>query len=168
MGGGGGDFIYALAPKKMKKRKFVRNFRGVPGTLNRRSQAANDIGEGETVVVKRGQRPHKDKATNGLLELEQLRHGGPHDVLLYVKRQFLRIRDTFSADPCLLLIDPDPDHPAIFVIDLQDSNKKLFFSLIFSAYYFLKVHLHHYSKKKFITNSKNSRNQIKVFVINYA
>jgi hypothetical protein len=30
-----------------------------------------------------------------------------------------------SADPCLLLIDPnaDPD-PTIFVIDLQDTNKK--------------------------------------------
>jgi len=31
----------------------------------------------------------------------------------------------------------DPD-PAIFVIDLQDA----------SAYYFLKVHLHHFSKIK--------------------
>ncbi len=28
-----------------------------------------------------------------------------------------------SADPCLWLMDPDPD-PAIFVIDLQDPNKK--------------------------------------------
>ncbi len=27
-----------------------------------------------------------------------------------------------SADPCLLLMDPDP---AIFVTDLQDANKKL-------------------------------------------
>jgi hypothetical protein len=33
----------------------------------------------------------------------------------------------------------DPD-PAIFVIDLQDASKKLFFEHIFSAYYFLKVH----------------------------
>jgi hypothetical protein len=38
--------------------------------------------------------------------------------------------------------DLDPD-PAIFVINLQDANKKLF-----SAYYFLKVHLHHFSKIK--------------------
>ncbi len=40
--------------------------------------------------------------------------------------------------------DPAPD-PAIFVIDLQDANKK-----IISAYYwyFLNVHLHHFSKKK--------------------
>ncbi len=29
-----------------------------------------------------------------------------------------------SADPCLSPMDPDPD-PAIFVIDLQDANKKL-------------------------------------------
>jgi hypothetical protein len=39
--------------------------------------------------------------------------------------------------------DADPD-PATFVIDLQDANKKL----IFSAYYFLNVHLHHLSKIK--------------------
>jgi hypothetical protein len=39
-------------------------------------------------------------------------------------------------------MDPDPD-PAIFVIDLQDANKKYLF-----AYYFLMVHLHHFSKIK--------------------
>ncbi len=45
-------------------------------------------------------------------------------------------------------MDPDPD-PAIFVIDLQDADKKNnFFKTIFSAYYFLKVHLHHFSKIK--------------------
>jgi hypothetical protein len=38
------------------------------------------------------------------------------------------------------LMDPDPDpDPAIFVIDLQDANKKQIFSTSFSAYYFLKV-----------------------------
>jgi hypothetical protein len=36
--------------------------------------------------------------------------------------------------------DPAPD-PALFVIDLQDANKKEFFAL-----YFLQVHLHHSSK----------------------
>jgi hypothetical protein len=41
----------------------------------------------------------------------------------------------------------DPD-PAIFVIDLQEANKKLFFLLSFSADYFLKVHLHHFLKIK--------------------
>jgi hypothetical protein len=40
----------------------------------------------------------------------------------------------------------DPD-PAIFVLDLQDANKKLF-EKSFSAYYFLKVHLHHLSNIK--------------------
>jgi hypothetical protein len=40
----------------------------------------------------------------------------------------------------------DPD-PAIFVIDLQDANKKKFKKKI-SAYYFLKVHLHNFSKIK--------------------
>jgi hypothetical protein len=43
--------------------------------------------------------------------------------------------------------DPDPD-PAIFVIDLQDANKKLICKKDFSAYYFLKVHLHHFTKIK--------------------
>jgi hypothetical protein len=42
----------------------------------------------------------------------------------------------------------DPD-PAIFVIDLQATNKKLGILLkSFSAYYFLKVQLHHFSKIK--------------------
>jgi hypothetical protein len=44
-------------------------------------------------------------------------------------------------------VDPDPD-PAIFVIDLQGANKKLILFLSFSDYYFLKVHLHHFSKIK--------------------
>jgi hypothetical protein len=42
--------------------------------------------------------------------------------------------------------DADPDH-AIFIIDLQGANKKLI-KKSFSAYYFLKVHLHHFSKIK--------------------
>ncbi len=51
-----------------------------------------------------------------------------------------------SADPCLWQVDPYPDS-AIFVIDLQDANKKLFFSS-FYAYFFLKIHLNHFSKIK--------------------
>jgi len=43
-------------------------------------------------------------------------------------------------------MDPDSDL-AIFIIDLQDANKKqILYS--FSAYYFLKVYLHHFSKIK--------------------
>jgi hypothetical protein len=41
----------------------------------------------------------------------------------------------------------DPD-PAIFVIDLQNANKKLIETKSFSAYYFLNVHLHYFSKTK--------------------
>ncbi len=41
----------------------------------------------------------------------------------------------------------DPD-PGIFVSDLQDDDLKLLFFLRFFAYYFLKLHLHHYSKLK--------------------
>jgi hypothetical protein len=39
-----------------------------------------------------------------------------------------------SMDPCLRLMDPDPDadqDPAIFVIDLQKANKKLIFLIKF-------------------------------------
>ncbi len=45
-------------------------------------------------------------------------------------------------------MDPDPDtDPAIFVIDLQDANKKLmFFKRFFAYYFFLKVHLHHFQR----------------------
>ncbi len=60
-----------------------------------------------------------------------------------------------SADPCLWIMDPDP---AIFVIDLQDASK-LIFNTIFSASYFLMVHLHHFSKIKSQKESQNRRNQ---------
>jgi hypothetical protein len=55
-------------------------------------------------------------------------------------------------------MDPGPD-PAIFVIDLQDASKKLIFNTIFSAYYFLKPHLHHFLEIKSQKESQNSRNQ---------
>ncbi len=41
------------------------------------------------------------------------------------------------------------------VTDLQDADKKLFFS----AYYFLKVHFHHISKIKVIKKSQKCRDQ---------
>ncbi len=64
-----------------------------------------------------------------------------------------------SADPCLWLMDPesDPD-PVIFVIDLQDANKKLIKKKSFCAYYFLKLHSS-FSKDKKSKRSQNSRNQ---------
>ncbi len=44
-----------------------------------------------------------------------------------------KITGSDSADPCHLLMDPDPDldpapDPAIFVGDIQDANKKYFFA----------------------------------------
>ncbi len=54
------------------------------------------------------------------------------------------------------ILDPDP---AIFVTDLHDASKKLFFNTIFSAYYFLKVHLHNFSEIKSQKESQNRRNQ---------
>jgi hypothetical protein len=50
------------------------------------------------------------------------------------------------ADPYLLLMDPDVN-PAFFVSDLQDVNNYFFLSKFF-AYYFLKVHLRHFSRIK--------------------
>jgi hypothetical protein len=52
----------------------------------------------------------------------------------------------------------DPD-PAIFVTDLQDADKKLVLIFILSAFYFLKVYLHHFLKIKSQNESRNSRNQ---------
>jgi hypothetical protein len=47
--------------------------------------------------------------------------------------------------PRYVFTDPDPDpDPAIFVLDLQDANKKQFFSKFFFLLIF-KVHLHHFS-----------------------
>ncbi len=58
-----------------------------------------------------------------------------------------------SADPCLWLFSADQ---GIFVIDLQDVSKKLTFNTIFSACYFLRVHLHYFSKIKSQKESQNS------------
>ncbi len=58
--------------------------------------------------------------------------------------------------------DSDPD-PAIFAIDLEDVNKKLIFNTIFSAYYFLKVHLHHFSKEKTFTYLDRNFTWVRVF-----
>jgi len=58
-----------------------------------------------------------------------------------------------------------PDH-AIFVIDLQDASKKLIFNTIFSVYYFLKLHIYHFSKIK-IKNS-HKIGGIKVFFTIFA
>ncbi len=42
-----------------------------------------------------------------------------------------------SADPCLSPIDQDPyPDAAIFVLDLQDANKKLFFPQFFYLFLF--------------------------------
>jgi hypothetical protein len=64
-------------------------------------------------------------------------------------------------------LDPAPD-PAIFVIDLLDANKKHFFSkTFFSAYYFLKVHLHNFFKDKKSERSQKTV-EIKVFLTIFA
>jgi hypothetical protein len=64
----------------------------------------------------------------------------------YLFKPLLRIRDIFVRIRFRGVMDLAPG-PAIFVIDLEDANKKLYFST-FSAYYFLRVHLHHFLKIK--------------------
>jgi hypothetical protein len=47
--------------------------------------------------------------------------------VLWIRAILVRI---WIREPCLLPLDPDQDS-AIFVLDLQDANKKLFFSKFF-------------------------------------
>jgi hypothetical protein len=54
---------------------------------------------------------------------------------------------------------------SIFVISPKEANQKLYFYISFSAYYFLKVHLHHFSKKKI---KKITTAGIKVFLTIFA
>ncbi len=54
-----------------------------------------------------------------------------------------------SVDPCLWLMDPDPD-PAIFIFDPQEANKKLIYlKTVFLHINFWGTKLHHFSKIKF-------------------
>ncbi len=62
-----------------------------------------------------------------------------------------------SADPCLLLMDPDPD-PAIFVIDLQDACKKLIFLHNFFCLLLFEGIFTSFFKDKRSKKSQNSRN----------
>ncbi len=67
----------------------------------------------------------------------------------------------FGTDPDLTKMSPDP---RIRVSDkwIQIRN------MLFSAYYFLRVHLHHFSKIKIIKKSQNSTIGIKTFLTIFA
>ncbi len=69
-----------------------------------------------------------------------------------------------SADLCLWLMDPDSDPDpgsgsCYFRHRPSRCQQKTKFLFIFSAYYFLKIHLHLFSKIKSQKESQNSRNQ---------
>ncbi len=83
-----------------------------------------------------------------------------HESYYSVKKAFFQICGSLKfwcgfgygfADLYLCVMDPypdaDPDY-AIFVSDLQDIKKNIFLFLSFFAYYFLNVHLHHFSQIK--------------------
>ncbi len=54
-----------------------------------------------------------------------------------------------SADPCFWLMDPDPGSGSCYFRHWPSRcQQKSNFCLNFSAYYFLKVHLHHFYKIK--------------------
>ncbi len=61
-------------------------------------------------------------------------------------------------------LDLDPN-PAIFAIDFQNANKKLILKK-FVAYYFLKVHLHHFQRKK--VKKSHKAVGIKIFLTIFA
>jgi hypothetical protein len=84
-----------------------------------------------------------------------------HDILGWIRiririHRSMPLTNGSGSGSGIRIRDPDP---AIFVIDLQDASKKLIFNTIFSAYYSLKLHLHHFSKIKSQKVSQNSRNQ---------
>ncbi len=70
-----------------------------------------------------------------------------------------------SAGPCLLLMDSDPDPDPGFGScyfrhwPSKCQQKTNFLTQFFSAYYFVKLHLHHFSKIKSQKESQNSKNQ---------
>jgi hypothetical protein len=66
---------------------------------------------------------------------------------------FLRIRIHRSVP-----LSNRSESGSLFFIDLQETNKQVFFSIFF-AYYFLKVHLRHSSKIKVTKKSQNSGNK---------
>ncbi len=65
-------------------------------------------------------------------------------------------------------MDPDPDAdpgPSIFITDLQVANKNIIFKKSSSAYYFLKVLLHDFSKVKRKKVKSHKTVEIKVFLL---
>ncbi len=68
-----------------------------------------------------------------------------------------------SADPCLWLIDQDPDSdadPSIFIIDLQDANQKIIFlTKFFCRLLFEGTFTSFFKGKKVKKKSQNSRNE---------
>ncbi len=78
-----------------------------------------------------------------------------HDIFGWIRiLGSMLLTDGSGSGSWIRILDPDP---AIFVI--QDASKKLIVNTIFSAYYFLKVHLHHFSKIKSQKESQNRRNR---------
>ncbi len=86
-------------------------------------------------------------------------------------RPYIVFTPWFHLKPCIHVISvADPWHFGgasgsgswillFSSLTFKMQEKKLFLCTIFSAYYFLKVHLHHFSKIKSKKESQNSKNQ---------
>jgi hypothetical protein len=75
-----------------------------------------------------------------------------HDILGWIR---IRIRILGS----MLLTNGSGSGSCYFRHRPSRCQQKLIFNTVFSAYYFLKVHLHHFSKIKSQKESQNRRNQ---------
>jgi hypothetical protein len=79
-----------------------------------------------------------------------------HDILVWIRIRGSRpLTNGSGSGSWIRILDP---YPAIFVIDLQGASKKKFLYQFFACY-FLKVHLHYFSKIKSQKESQNSRIQ---------
>ncbi len=110
----------------------------------------------ETLVAWSPANALAEAKTAGMLSLLFLTVLRIHDILVWIRiriwiRGFMPLNNESGSDPDL----------AIFVIDLQDANKKLFFKNV--CLLLFKVHLHYFSKIKSL--KKSQKVEIKVFLI---
>ncbi len=96
-----------------------------------------------------------------ILFFSQSYHNNPTDVNFFAEKTSVADPWHFGRDPDqhLWLKDPDPaPDPAFSSLTFKTPPKSYFFTFFF-AFYYRKVHLHHFSKIKSLEKSQKSRNQ---------
>ncbi len=81
---------------------------------------------------------------------------------------FSSVADPWHPNPCLSLTDPNPALDSAFSLLTVKTPTEDYFFLGFSAYYFLKVHLHHFSKIKINKEVTKQGLGIRVFLTIFA